>query len=324
MPPTNEGVRPRTDFRADVDFMARLVEDLPDLVLLHDWHGHLVYVNGAARQALGYVADEMYGMHASQLDRNPAKIRHVVAALRRNRQCLFTSVYTAKNGNGIRVEVASRVIAHQGQEVILSVARDITRRAEAQDRLKVKHRRLIAINNQLRLKSEKDPLTDLYNRLYFERILHRMEGNREYYPVSVFLLDVDGLKMVNDILGHSKGDLFLKKAVSLIKSNFRNEDIIARLGGDEFAVVMPRCPHQAAGEKALLLRRIADESLEEPLPVCFSVGFATTDNIFKSLYDVLREADADMYRDKAANRHRTSCRVGKSLWRLRSEGYHDF
>jgi len=317
-------MRPEAGPEEEPWFETRLVEDLPDMVLLHDRHGHLVYVNNAARRLLGYTRDEIRGMHAGQLDRNQAKMKHVLAALKKNGQCLFTSVYTARDGKEMMVEVSSRVIVFRGREMILSVARDITRRAAAQERLKLKYRRLIAINKQLRLKSEKDPLTDLYNRLYFERALRRMEGKREYYPVSVFVLDVDGLKMVNDILGHSKGDPFLKKAVSLIRSNFRSEDIIARLGGDEFAVLMPRCPRQAAGEKAMGLRRLADASLEEPLPVCFSVGSATTDNVFKSLYDVLREADADMYRDKAVHKRRTALRVGKSLWRLRSEGYHDF
>ncbi|HUW64268.1 MAG TPA: sensor domain-containing diguanylate cyclase [Spirochaetia bacterium] len=308
----------------DIVLKAALVEEIADMVLVHNFQGFFVYVNQAAMQTLGYKEDEIYSMHVTQVDHNAVKIKHVVAALRRHGHCVFTSSYTRKNGKEIMVEVNSRVITCGGEEIVLSLARDISRRIQAQERLKLRHRRLIAMNNQLRLKSEKDPLTDLYNRLFFERALSRIEGSRDHYPVSIFLLDIDGLKLVNDILGHSKGDMFLKKAVSIIKCNFRSEDIIARLGGDEFTVLMPRSNHLVAGEKAQVLREMALGSLEEPLPVCYSVGFATTDNIFKSLYDVLREADANMYREKEANRDNTFSVVRKSLWRLRSEGYHDF
>ena len=308
----------------DTLLKATLVEKISDMVMVYDFDGFLVYVNKAAGQTLGYGKDEMCGMHIGQVDRNAVKTNHVMAALRRHGRCLFTSTYACRSGKEITVEVSSCVITHRDERIILSVARDVSKRVQFEERLKLKHRRLIAMNTQLRLRNERDPFTDLYNRLYFERAMGRIEGNRDSYPVTIFLMDIDGLKLVNDILGHSKGDVFLKKAVSIIKANFRNEDIIARLGGDEFAVLMRRSDREVAAEKAKVLRRMSLESMEEPLPVCYSVGFATTENIFKSLYDVLREADANMYREKEANREHIFTVVSKSLWRLRNEGYHDF
>ncbi|MDA8336850.1 MAG: sensor domain-containing diguanylate cyclase [Peptococcaceae bacterium] len=308
----------------DAILKATLLDEVSDIVLVHDIDGFLVYVNKAACQALEYSADEMYGMSVAQVDHNAVRTRHIMAALRRHGRCVFTTSYAGRSGKEITVEVSASVIKYSDERIILNVARDVSKRVQSQERLKLRHRRLIAMNNQLRLRNERDPFTDLYNRLYFERALGRIEGNREYYPVSIFLLDIDGLKLVNDILGHSKGDIFIQKAVSIIKGNFRNEDIIARLGGDEFAVLMPGSNREVAGEKAGVLRRMALESLDEPLPVCYSVGFATTENIFKSLYDVLREADANMYREKETNREHIFAVVSKSLWRLRNEGYHDF
>lgn len=143
-----------------------------------------------------------------------------------------------------------------------------------------------------------DTLTGIYNRLFFETELARIELGRDY-PVSIVVADMDNLKTANDKLGHVAGDDLLKRTAHILRDAFRNSDIIARIGGDEFAVLLPNTDPDTA-EKALL--RVREKLIERndahpDLPVKFSIGVATANE--GSLLETYRLADQRMYEDKA-------------------------
>lgn len=101
--------------------------------------------------------------------------------------------------------------------------------------------------------SQRDPLTNLYNRRKFEDFL-RMEvarGQRHGHSFSLIMLDLDDFKSINDTYGHPVGDLALKELAMVLDQRMRRTDIIARLGGDEFAVLMP----QTTIEQGTIARR---------------------------------------------------------------------
>ena len=116
-----------------------------------------------------------------------------------------------------------------------------------------------------------DILTGLYNRRGWERLLAAEEKRcRHYgYPACVAIIDLDGLKLVNDTYGHAKGDEFIYLAGAALKQATRKQDVVARIGGDEFAVLAIEC-HLAEGEK--LIERI--EKLLKVSQISASLGIA--------------------------------------------------
>ena len=87
---------------------------------------------------------------------------------------------------------------------------------------------------------EYDPLTDVHSLVYFHNELDRLDMQPDKV-VSIISCDVNGLKLINDYLGHDTGNSMLQTAARLLRSSLRSTDCVARLGGDEFAVLLPRC-----------------------------------------------------------------------------------
>lgn len=156
--------------------------------------------------------------------------------------------------------------------------------------------------DRLRYSSTHDTLTQLYNRSYFETELSRLEGSRQF-PVSLIMADVDGLKQINDTLGHAKGDLLLVRAARVLRQACRSEDVVARIGGDEFGVILPLSPNEVA-ERAierinnlLAINRVG----ENDVPLSISLGAATAENS-EMLRHLVRQADKAMYGVKRGKR----------------------
>jgi two-component system, cell cycle response regulator len=156
--------------------------------------------------------------------------------------------------------------------------------------------------DRLRYVSNHDPLTDLYNRSYFTEELERVERGRRF-PVSIMVADLDGLKRVNDTLGHAVGDRLIQKAAQVIRHGVRGDDVVARIGGDEFAIILPGTDTVTAGKVRDRIRESeALFNLEcSNYLIGISVGIASADQ-GGSLSETLKLADARMYEDKAARK----------------------
>jgi diguanylate cyclase (GGDEF)-like protein/PAS domain S-box-containing protein len=144
-----------------------------------------------------------------------------------------------------------------------------------------------------------DPLTGLYNRIYFEEEISRIEKTR-FGTVGILSCDVDGLKLVNDTLGHDQGDRLLAAAARVIRGSFREGDLAARIGGDEFAIILPNTTESAVENACQRIQEAVDayNAVTPELPLSISVGFAIRNGSHKNLKDVFKEADNHMYRKK--------------------------
>jgi len=144
-----------------------------------------------------------------------------------------------------------------------------------------------------------DPLTGLVNRRGWELLLDREEQRCRRYGAlaSVLIIDLDGLKAVNDTAGHAAGDAVLRTAADVLRDAVRSADVVARLGGDEFAVLSVETDLPAAHTERARLR-----DLLAAAGVPASVGAATR-NPNGGLAAAVGHADSDMYRAKDHRPH---------------------
>ena len=172
-----------------------------------------------------------------------------------------------------------------GDHDVLCVLRDITARKQ--------------MELQLRYMGLYDSVTGLYNRLYFEEEMHRLESDR-HCPVGLIICDLDGLKLINDTLGHANGDDLLKASAALIRDCFRTSDVVSRIGGDEFAILMPRTDLESTAQSCSRIKQAVEDynSTCPPILISMSIGMAVKDTPDRPMAVVFKEADQNMYREK--------------------------
>jgi len=157
-----------------------------------------------------------------------------------------------------------------------------------------------------------DSLTALHNRFFFDAAIAELEGR--HVSLGILCCDVDGLKFINDTLGHERGDLMLQRVAKILTSVLPAEAIICRIGGDEFAVLMPETSEEQIKDLVQNIRSAA-ETMEGGLAELgvvesVSIGWAYQDSgplQVEEMRQTLKQADDNMYRQKlhsqSSNRH---------------------
>jgi diguanylate cyclase (GGDEF)-like protein/PAS domain S-box-containing protein/putative nucleotidyltransferase with HDIG domain len=206
------------------------------------------------------------------------------------RRCIkekTTIVYeeTLKLKTGTRVWNTSLTPVFQEGEIsyIVGSSHDITEK---------KQRQL-----EIEYLSYRDQLTGLYNRRFFEEELKRLDTPRNL-PLSIAMVDVNGLKLANDAFGHESGDEMLIKIAEVMKRLCRADDIISRIGGDEFIVLLPKTD---ASETKKIAERISEGVKNETtaaIPLSVSCGFSVKVSTDKDISAVIKKAEERMYVEK--------------------------
>ena len=164
---------------------------------------------------------------------------------------------------------------------------DITYLKESQDKIKYL--------------SFHDQLTGLYNRRFFEEEIKRLDA-KENYPLSLVMIDANGLKLINDTFGHKAGDLVLKKIAEILKREFRSDDVIARVGGDEFVILLPNTDSAAVEKIIERVKKAASKEKVEGIEVSVAYGWDTKSDPYTHIDDVFKRADTKMYSQKNSER----------------------
>ena len=277
------------------DTLKEILNDVIDLMLdpvfLVDKHGVILYVSSAVERILGYQPQEMTGNYILDFvvpDDSGATLKTAESVIDGRIHANFENRYQHKDGHVVNLLWSARWI--DNHQVRIGVARDITERKRAEERL-------YHFANH-------DPLTNLPNRLLFhDRVTRAIEHAKRYHSkLALLYLDLNGFKLVNDKHGHSAGDQFLQEMSVRLSSNIRNADTIARIGGDEFAVLLTGiADHDSVSEAILKIRKLIEmpiEINEHLLSVTASIGFALFPEQGDAFDELLHQADTSMYRTK--------------------------
>jgi len=170
----------------------------------------------------------------------------------------------------------------------------------------------IALNNAqnfivLERLSITDPLTQLYNRIFFIRSLEKeiIRLNRYNGELSVLFIDVDDFKKINDTYGHTVGDIVLKEFANLIRSSLRDVDIAARFGGEEFVIMLPNTGKEGAYTTALRLQTLLKDTALAGLNITVSIGISTYMHGLNAK-SLIERADKAMYKVKKTEKGKIS------------------
>ena len=163
-------------------------------------------------------------------------------------------------------------------------------------------RRALAAGSQLRSLEYRDPLTDLWNRRVFEsRLVEELSRARDRPGccLSILVVDVLGMKAVNELHGTDAGDRCLKAVACLLRQAVREYDVLARLGSDEFAVLLPDTDASGATQMLARIRRlVTDANGRWGLPLGLGLGSATTIDGETSGSNLLRCAEVALQCDQ--------------------------
>lgn len=257
---------------------------------------NVVFMNNISETITGWDYAEIEGMSIENIfhivdESNLQKIPNLINSVVTNKEIVRSSKISSnlalmrKDNSLISVEFnISPIKNKQGDiEGAVIVLRDVNEKRKAQ--------------KQVEYLSFHDYLTGLYNRRYFEEELMRLDTKRNL-PLSIVMLDVNGLKLTNDAFGHSMGDELLKKVGNILKTQCRSDDIIARLGGDEFAIVLPKTDD---AQTNIIINRITEASLKENLDsimISVAIGHSVKESPTQDTAEIIAAAENNMYKNK--------------------------
>lgn len=262
----------------------------------------IVFVNEAFERRTGYTRQEVLG-RTPRLLQGPntqrAQLDRIRAAMEQWERVRVDLINYTKGGEPFWVDLDVSPVWDRERKLThwVAVARDITERKIAEEKIQY-----LAFY---------DPLTQLPNRqLLMERLQDAAgEGLRD--GVLMFI-DLDNFKVLNDTLGHQKGDLLLQQAARRLRSCVAKADVVARLGGDEFVILLenrPEKPLQSVTAARAVSQRVL-ATLGEPYVLADSVHHGTCSigvTLFggapASVNELLKQADLAMYEAKAAGRN---------------------
>jgi diguanylate cyclase (GGDEF)-like protein/PAS domain S-box-containing protein len=279
---------------------AIVFDSTSEAIIVTDSEANIVRVNSAYTKITGYQPEEVLGknprLHQSGRH-DKAFYQRMWDSLRQTGHWQGEIWNRRKNGEIYPAWENISVVRDEQGKVTHHVAllSDITELKQAQERLAhLAHH---------------DPLTGLPNRLLFNASLQQAleRARRHRQRLALLFLDLDRFKLVNDSLGHAAGDQLLKSVAERLRKNVRAEDVVARLGGDEFTVILETIDNP--DDTAQLARTFID-IIAEPLEIedqsvqtSTSVGIAFYPDDAETAEDLIKAADAAMYRAKASGRN---------------------
>lgn len=285
-----------------------IVDIMGDAVVGIDEAQRIILFNRAAEEMFGYTGAEIFEQPLGVLIPAESQERHADlvarfvgkgdAPTRRRMEEREAVSAVCKDGRHLPIGATIASVELEFGKVMVAVVRDISRHLEVQNRL------LTSLRHHEEL-ARTDPLTELMNVRAFKDAVRKEVARcvREGGAFTLAYIDVDHFKSVNDSRGHAFGDEVLKAIALRLQEHTRQMDCVARIGGDEFAILFPgswgdSVYNRVCGIRAMLLEDVQ----QKDIPVTFSIGVLTCDDIPDEVETCLHQADNLMYRIKRSTR----------------------
>ena len=260
-----------TEMMEKLTKLESLIDSLHDLVFEADVRGQLCYANQCIYEFFKYPASPTLDFARINVlewitpgERQQGEERMAVL-LAGQEPSIFEYTLQRQDGTIFPAMIHTFPLVQDGQLTgFRGVVMDVSQRQSLDDRIKYM--------------SVHDTLTGLYNRSYFDFKMNFYHEEAES-PHGLIVCDLDGLKLINDTLGHEAGDNMLMETAAVMKSCFRQSDIVARLGGDEFAIILPHCNEQATINSFHRLQEAVNHHNQTQLvrlPLLISMGYAVS------------------------------------------------
>jgi diguanylate cyclase (GGDEF)-like protein/PAS domain S-box-containing protein len=264
-----------------------LFNGIRDAVYVHEVSvekpGKFIAVNNSACSMLGYTMDEFLQMEVKDIDtpEQSEKIPSIHEKFFRDGYALFETCHVAKDGRRIPVEINIKLFELQGKSMVLSVARDISERKKAEDRIEYL--------------AYYDSLTGLPNRNLFLETINKQiaEAKNSSNSLAVVMTDINKFKSIYDIYGSEVGDRVLKEVAERLSTAIRKGDIAAHLGNDEFGIA---CIGLTGSDDIIMLEKIIKD-ISYPLKIhgdeiilAFSTGISLYPHDGENASELLKSA----------------------------------
>lgn len=268
------------------------------MLIIEPETGAILDANPSASAFYGYSKGELLSMKIQGINVLPAEeLKVLISNALNKKQKYFNLPHRLKNGNIKMVDIYSSPINYNGGKALFSIIIDETDREEA--------------FAQVKRSKNYDFLTGVYNRRCYEET--RAEFDREkYLPLSVMVVDINGVRLVNESYGVEAGDLLIIETAKLLRNCIGENDFLARTGGDEFCILMPNTDRNSANalmdkiNEAYETRNLSITDPSQKISLC--LGFSTKQSMTDSLSTAEQEALGYMRKRKlmATNSHLSS------------------
>ncbi len=298
LPSRNEGL-----LRRDPQRYSEMVKGVTAFgIYLIDRDGRIRSWNRGAANITGLTEIEVVGQPFATLfddaQKREGAPQKTLEFVRANRHCRDEQRRRRRNGEFMAQCTLDALRSESGELLgFVEVFQDITEQKQREDKLYQR--------------ATRDTMTGAFNRGHFtELAVQEIERARRFAePLSVVMLDIDHFKKINDNYGHEIGDRTIIGLSQVIHDHIRKIDFCGRLGGEEFAILLPRANKEPAMEFAQRLRRVFSEQRIVIAPgreisYTVSMGVASLRSTVRDLAELLRNADAALYKAKREGRNR--------------------